>query len=108
MNELIPWIKAAGVVQLVIAAANLVIPRKLAYAENLARVSPIVRQVFIVHAVYIVGLLVAFGGLCWSFAAELASGSGLGRWSPVMMKIVRSKSGRFEYSCISDRKPSST
>jgi hypothetical protein len=79
MNNLIPWIWAAGVVQLVIAAANWVIPGKLDYAGNLARVSVIVRQVFIVHAVYIVGLLVAFAGLCFAYAAELASGTGLGR-----------------------------
>lgn len=87
MNQLIPFIKAAGVVQLVIAAANFVIPRKLAYAESLARVTPIVRQVFIVHAVYIVGMLVAFGGLCWGFAPELAGGSGLGCWTSGFLAV---------------------
>ncbi len=79
MKTLESLIWAAGAVQLVIAAANAVIPAKLRYAENLAKVSVMVRQVFIVHAVYIVGLLVAFAGLCFGYAGELASGVGLGR-----------------------------
>src|SRR5205807_2280770 len=58
--------------------ANFVLPRKLAYRENLARVSPIIRQIFIVHSVYIVLVLVFFGGLCVWFAPELTGSSALG------------------------------
>jgi hypothetical protein len=80
MNRLVPWIWAAGIIQWVIAAANLFLPRKLGYAENLAKVSTMVRQVFVVHAVYIVGVLVGLGAGCLWFAPELASGRGLGQF----------------------------
>jgi len=57
MRSLIPWLWAAGAVQLVIIAANFVLPKKLRCRENLARVSPMIREVFIVHWVYIVLVL---------------------------------------------------
>jgi len=79
MRTLVPYLWIAGAIQWLIAAANLVIPHKLRYAENLRRLSPIVRQVFIVHAIYIVGVLLFFGAVSLTFAAELASGSTLGR-----------------------------
>lgn len=79
MKTLIPYLWAAGVVQWLIASANLVIPRKLQYAENLARLTPIVRQVFVVHAVYIVGVLMFFGAVSVAFASDLAGRSALGR-----------------------------
>jgi hypothetical protein len=57
MRHLIPWLWAAGAVQLVIIAANFVVPKKLSCRENLARVSPMIRTVFVVHWVYIVLVL---------------------------------------------------
>ena len=80
MTDFVPWIWAAGGLQLLIASANFALPKKLAYRENLSRVSPIVRQVFIVHSVYIVLVLVAFALLCFLFAPELAGASTLGRF----------------------------
>ena len=59
MTKLI-W--AAGIVQLFIALANFLLPRKLRYAENLTRVDTIIRQVFIVHSIYIVGMVVGLAG----------------------------------------------
>ena len=56
------------------------LPRKLRYAENLRRVEPIIRQVFIVHSVYIVYVLVAFAVICFAFAPELAGATRLGRF----------------------------
>jgi len=85
MNRLVPYIWAAGIIQWVIAAANLFIPAKLGYGENLAKVSTIVRQIFIVHAVYIVGVLIGLGALSVWFAPELASGQGLGRFLGLLM-----------------------
>ncbi len=70
----------AGFVQILIAATNFYLPRKLKYRENLERVAPIIRQIFVVHSVYIVGVLVLFAALTFGFAAELASGHGLGRF----------------------------
>lgn len=80
MNPLVPYIWVAGAVHLSIAASNFVAPSKLRYRENLAKLSPIVRQIFIVHAVYIVGVLIAFSGLCLFFAPELAGASPLGKF----------------------------
>jgi hypothetical protein len=87
MNRLVPYIWAAGVIQWVIAAANLFIPAKLGYGANLVKVSAIVRQIFIVHAVYIVGVLIGLGALSMWFASELASGPGLGRFLSLLIAV---------------------
>jgi hypothetical protein len=78
MDALIPWIQLAGVVLVLIAAANIVVPRRLGYRENLARLSPIVRQVFVLHSIYMVMVVLGFAGLCLFFARELAGASSLG------------------------------
>jgi hypothetical protein len=72
------WI--AALVQLAIALANFVLPGKLQYRQNLARLAPIVRQIFVVHSGYIVGIVMLFAALTFGFASELASGRGLGRF----------------------------
>ena len=72
------WI--AGFVQLAIAVANLFLPAKLKYRENLSCVSPIIRQIFVVHSIYIVGVVLLFAALTFGFTGELASGRGLGRF----------------------------
>ena len=76
LDYLIP---AAGVLQLLIASANVFVPRKLDYRGNLARVTPVVRDVFIVQNVYIVLVLLGLAGLCFAFPADLAGRSPLGR-----------------------------
>lgn len=80
MSRIELLLSAAGLLQLVIAGANVALPGVLHYRENLARVSPIVREVFIVHAGYIVLVVVAFGVISLAFASELAGGSPLGRF----------------------------
>ena len=62
MNPLVPWLWAAGMVQLLISAANVFVPRILSYKDNLSKISPIVRQVFIIHSVYVVMVVVGFSG----------------------------------------------
>ena len=79
MSPLVPWLWAAGAVQLLISAANVFVPRILSYKDNLSKISPIVRQVFIIHSVYIVIVVVGFSGLCFIFAPELAGDDKLGR-----------------------------
>jgi len=79
MNNMVPYIWAAGGVQLAIAVANFWVPGILRYRENLARPSPMMRQVFIVHATYIVLVLLGFSALSFFFAVELARGTPLGR-----------------------------
>jgi hypothetical protein len=80
MSRIEILLAVAGILQLVIAAANLVLPRILQYRENLAPVSPMIRQIFLVHSGYIVLVLVGFGIVSIVFASELAGGSGLGRF----------------------------
>jgi hypothetical protein len=80
MNALLQLLWLAGFVQIAIASANFFLPRKLKYRENLERVAPIIRQVFVVHSVYIVGVLLLFAALTLGFAPEMASGHGLGRF----------------------------
>src|SRR5437764_5365508 len=79
MSPLVPWLWAAGIVQLLISAANVFVPRILSYKDNLSKISPIVRQVFIIHSVYIVIVVVGVSGLCFMFATELAGDDKLGR-----------------------------
>ncbi len=87
MNPMIPWVWAAGGVHLAIAAANLALPRRLHYRENLAKVSPMIRQMFVVHSIYIVLVLLLFGVLCLLFAPELAGASPMGRFLAAAMSI---------------------
>ncbi len=71
---------AAGGVQLAILAANFVVPGKLRCRENLEKVSPMIRSVFVVHWIYILLMLAIFSALCFWFAPELAGGSRLGHF----------------------------
>ena len=87
MRSLIPWLWAAGAVQLVIIAANFVLPKKLRCRENLARVSPMIREVFIVHWVYIVLVLGIFASLSFWFAPELAGATRLGRYLSAVIAV---------------------
>jgi len=80
MPRLLLLLWLAGLVQVAIAFANLFLPAKLKYRENLSRVAPIIRQIFVVHSVYIVGVVLLFAAATFGFAGELASGHGLGRF----------------------------
>ncbi|HKW34917.1 MAG TPA: hypothetical protein VJN92_18040 [Candidatus Acidoferrum sp.] len=80
MPGLIRLLWMAAFVQVAIAFANLFLPAKLKYRENLSRVAPIIRQIFVVHSVYIVGVVLLFATVTFGFAGELASGRGLGRF----------------------------
>jgi hypothetical protein len=80
MNTTLPLlIQFAGLLQFIIAAANFFAPAKFRYRENLAKVSPIIRQIFTVHSVYIVLVLVGFSLLCFFFPRELCGASALGK-----------------------------
>lgn len=79
------WI--AGGLELAIAFANFVLPRKLKYQENLSRVTPMVRQIFVVHSAYIVGVVLLFAVITFGFTGDLASGRGLGRFLAAAMAL---------------------
>ncbi|HKW64760.1 MAG TPA: hypothetical protein VJN89_19560 [Candidatus Acidoferrum sp.] len=80
MRGLLQLLWLAGLVQVAIAFANFFLPAKLKYRENLSRVAPIIRQIFVVHSVYIVGVVLLFAAVTFGFTGELASGHGLGRF----------------------------
>jgi hypothetical protein len=87
MNRLIWLIWAAGAVQVLMIVGNAVLPAKLNCRENLARVNPTIREVFIVHWVYIVAVLTIFSTLCFAFAPDLAGASRLGRFLSAAMAL---------------------
>jgi hypothetical protein len=87
MRPFLWYLWLAGAVQLVILLANIPLPKKLRCRENLARVSPMIRAVFIVHWAYIVLVLGIFIALCFGFASDLAGGSRLGRFLSTVMAI---------------------
>jgi hypothetical protein len=82
---LLLWL--AGFVQMAIAFANVFLPKKLNYRDNLSRVTPIIRQVFVVHSAYIVGVVLLFAAVTFGFAGELAGGRGLGRFLAASMAL---------------------
>ena len=87
LTDLVPYLWGAGGIQLAIAAANIVLPRKLRYGENLKLVEPIIRQVFVVHSVYILYVLVAFAVICFAFAPELTGATPLGRFMSAWLAL---------------------
>lgn len=87
MRSLLLLLWLAGFVQVAIASVNLFLPAKLKYRENLSRVSPIIKQIFVVHSVYIVGVVLLFAAVTFGFAEELASGHGLGRFVAVAIAV---------------------
>lgn len=72
------WI--AGLIQIAMVLANVYLPSKLDYRGNISRMSKLVRQVFITHAVYIAGVVLLFAIVTLCFRADLMSGHGLGRF----------------------------
>lgn len=77
----------AGFVQVAIAGANFLLPGKLNYRENMARMTPIIRQIFVVHSGYIVGVVLLFAAITFEFGADLAGGRGLGRFVAAAMAV---------------------
>ena len=75
---MIALLRIAGLVHLIIVGANFALPKILDYDGNLAKVSPMIRQIFLVHHAYIVAIVSFFGVLCLFFARDLAGGTRLG------------------------------
>jgi hypothetical protein len=79
MDRMALLIRIAGLVQLLILAANVALPRRLALDDQLPRLAPIVRQMLLVHWGYILYAVLFFASLCLAFPADLAGASALGR-----------------------------
>jgi hypothetical protein len=80
MNLMLPALWTAGGIQFAIATANIVVPKKLNYRENLSRLSPVVRKVFITHSFYIVGVILFFAVMTICITSDLDAGNALARF----------------------------
>ena len=87
MNNMVPFLWIAGAIHLAIAVSNFWVPGILHYRENLAKLSPMVRQVFIVHAVYMVLVLLGISAMCFFFAPELTAGAPLSRFLSAFLAV---------------------
>ncbi len=84
---MIPFLYAAGIVQILMALSSIPLPRMIPLREDFAKLSPIVRNICTVHYVYIAGTLFAFGLMCLLFADELAARTGLALFLLIFLAI---------------------
>ncbi len=71
-------LRLAGAMLTGLVVANFVAARRWNYADNLAGVATIVRQIFYVHCAYIVAIIAALAMLCLGWP-ELLLQDGMGR-----------------------------
>jgi hypothetical protein len=72
-------LRAAGVLLLLLASLHPFLPKELHWRDDLAKLTLVNRQIFLVHVAFIVLLLVLLGLLVLCFAGELAAPSRLAR-----------------------------
>lgn len=72
-------VRIAGVMQLGLLSAAVVLPKKLEWRKQLDLLSPLVRQLFVVYAVYVVSMIAALGAVSVGLADKLVDGSTLAR-----------------------------
>jgi len=70
-------LRIAGALLLLLAAAHVFFPKQLGWKEDLAKLTLLNRQIFLVHVSFIVLILVLFGVLALGFAADLVAPSRL-------------------------------
>jgi hypothetical protein len=80
MRMMVALIYAAGVIQIGIVLGNIPLPRKLELRANLAKLPVFLRQVFLVHWLFILIVVLLFAALCFGFAPDLAGATALGRF----------------------------
>ncbi len=80
MNRLEPYLWVAGFLQWLVAASNLFAARIFRYRQEMAKVTPFVREVFFVQNAYLMATVATFGVLCVRFAPDLAGRTPLGRF----------------------------
>jgi hypothetical protein len=77
--DLAPYIAIGGILHFGILLASALTPKVLDWRNALGKLDRLSRQLVWVHGAFIVLVIVAFGVLSVSFAAELASGGPLAR-----------------------------
>ena len=88
MSPLIPCLWVSGLIHLAGVLVNLGAPRVLGYSENLARLSPAVRLVFVSQALWGSLLLAAMGILCLLFPQELLTSTFLARYLSWFLAVL--------------------
>jgi hypothetical protein len=66
-------LRIAGLLLFLLAAIHPLLPARLDWRQDLSKLTLLNRQIFIVHTLFIVLILVLFGALCWFYAEELAA-----------------------------------
>ena len=75
------WLRIVAVAQIALAALSLCLARIMNWKPDIERMSPLVRDVFVIHSWFISLTLVIWGVLTWRFAAEMAHApTELTRW----------------------------
>jgi hypothetical protein len=72
-------LRIAGTLLILLAAAHLFFPKELGWKEDLAKLTLLNRQIFLVHVSFIVLILLLFGTLALVFAADLVAPSRLAK-----------------------------
>lgn len=70
-------LRIAGALLLLLAASHVFFPKELGWKEDLAKLTLLNRQIFLVHTGFIMLILVLFGVLSLGFAADLVAPSRL-------------------------------
>jgi hypothetical protein len=72
-------LRIAGTLLILLAAAHLFFPKELGWKEDLAKLTLLNRQIFLVHVGFIVLILLLFGTLALAFAPDLVAPSRLAK-----------------------------
>jgi hypothetical protein len=72
-------LRIAGALLLLLAAAHFLFPQQLGWKEDLAKLTLLNRQIFLVHVGFIMLILVLFGALAFFFAGDLVAPSRLAK-----------------------------
>lgn len=75
----ITLLRLAGVLLLLLAAVNLYVPKRFAWADELQRLSLLNRQIFVVHAGFIVLMILLMAALTLALPRDLMAPSRLSR-----------------------------
>ena len=75
------FLRIIAVAQIALAVLSFFLPRILKWQADIARMSPLVRDVFVIHSWFISLTLLIWGALTWRFASEMAHApTDLSRW----------------------------
>jgi hypothetical protein len=72
-------LRLAGLLLILLAAAHVTFPKRFHWADELARLSLLNRQMFLVHVGYIVFVLISMGVLSLAFTSTLIERSYLAK-----------------------------